>query len=412
MRKVWGLACVIVLMVFNVLGQARNPFYHFEEIDIKPDLWLSLHFDFNFTAFSIETEDELTGSLIVKIDNEEIALYPDEHIMDTNLTQLISVNESSTSLEIYSELTTGKIKIHLLNSSTSNLHKYRKKPQERSQEECNEPALIHQAEWRAGLPPPSYTRSFSDVEHVIVHHSAGSNSNTNFEQVVRDIYLYHTQVNGWSDIGYNYLIDQEGTIYAGRDPGDGEQDNVVGAHFCGKNTSTMGICLLGNYETAQPTTASLQSLSNLTAWKMKHEQLDPFGNAIHRGEDLDRLAGHRDGCATLCPGENLYTRLNEIRIDVQLEIDICEESDNAEQLVSVHPNPVETDQKLTVQISDKDRIQAISIIDPQGKHVLSRTFTYVTNKVNLSTTDYSAGLYALKIQTAADSLYQYKVVIY
>ena len=66
----------------------------------------------------------------------------------------------------------------------------------------------------------------------MVHHSAGSNTNSNYTQVVRDIYLYHTQVNGcWSDIGYNYLVAQDGSIYNGRDPGALEQDDVLGRSF-------------------------------------------------------------------------------------------------------------------------------------------------------------------------------------
>ena len=172
---------------------------------------------------------------------------------------------------------------------------------------------IPQSEWRAGLAPPNYTRSFTNVLHVVVHHAAGSNSNTNYIQVVRDIYVYHTEVNGWSDIGYNYLIAQDGTIFTGRDPNEGEQDNVLGAHFCGKNSGTMGICLLGNYETAIPTSTALQSLTTLVTYKIDKEALDPFGQYPHSSGNLPTILGHRDGCSTACPGANVYRLLDDLR---------------------------------------------------------------------------------------------------
>ena len=48
---------------------------------------------------------------------------------------------------------------------------------------CGEPVtFIPQSEWRAGLPTPSYTRSYHVVKHHIVHHSAGSNTATNYKR--------------------------------------------------------------------------------------------------------------------------------------------------------------------------------------------------------------------------------------
>ncbi|VXD17451.1 N-acetylmuramoyl-L-alanine amidase [Marinoscillum sp. 108] len=193
------------------------------------------------------------------------------------------------------------------------------------QEECDfnvDPIL--QEEWRNGLDAPSYSRSFTDVEHVIIHHAAGSNTNTNYTQVVRDIYIYHTEVNGWSDIGYNYLIAQNGALYAGRDPAGGEQDNVLGAHFCGSNSQTMGICLLGNYEAALPTDATWATLQQLAAFKLQKENLDALGSSAHPLGQVGNIAGHRDGCSTLCPGGNVYDQLSALRSEVDGLLSSCE----------------------------------------------------------------------------------------
>lgn len=176
---------------------------------------------------------------------------------------------------------------------------------------------VPQATWRQGLPSPTYSRISTSVNHVVIHHSAGSNTNSDFTQVVRDIYTYHTQVNGWSDIGYNYLVAQDGTIYGGRDPGNSiAQDNVMGAHFCAANRNTMGICLLGNYEEVPMSDESYRSLLSIVSWKLEKETLDPFDNNLHPLGNLEAVIGHRDGCSTLCPGENVYQRMDQIKTDV------------------------------------------------------------------------------------------------
>ena len=194
-------------------------------------------------------------------------------------------------------------------------------------DECAEPLeTVPQSEWRAGLSAPNYNRSFHEVNHNIVHHSAGSNSSTNYVQVVRDIYLYHTEVNGWSDIGYNYLISQDGTVFNGRDPDIGSQDEVRGAHFCGSNTGTLGICLLGNYETAIPTAPAITSLESMLTYQLLNQDCDPFESFSHPLGDIGSIAGHRDGCATLCPGENVYSMLNDVRQCVAGMMEECNPS--------------------------------------------------------------------------------------
>lgn len=44
---------------------------------------------------------------------------------------------------------------------------------------------------------------------------------------------------GFSDIGYHYIIDLDGTIEKGRD------ESLVGAHCVGKNAVSIGICYVG-----------------------------------------------------------------------------------------------------------------------------------------------------------------------
>lgn len=54
-----------------------------------------------------------------------------------------------------------------------------------------------------------------------------------------DIKRWHTQERGWSDIGYHYVIDLDGTIEPGRPL------ETAGAHCTGHNANSIGICYIG-----------------------------------------------------------------------------------------------------------------------------------------------------------------------
>lgn len=190
---------------------------------------------------------------------------------------------------------------------------------------CEKPAMVYPAEWRAGLPAPDYNRIWNPVSNIILHHSATSNSLTNHLQLVRSIYTYHTEVNNWSDIGYNYLIANDGTIYAGRDPGELiHEDEVMGAHFCASNSGTMGVCVLGTYTDTAPTNEALEALNQLLAWKTAKDSLPPHGTHSHPlNAQLDVIAAHRDGCATLCPGDAFINLFPQIRHNCNSSLEDC-----------------------------------------------------------------------------------------
>lgn len=57
----------------------------------------------------------------------------------------------------------------------------------------------------------------------------------------REVRRWHVQGNGWSDIGYHYLIDRDGTVIEGR------PIERIGAHVRGHNTGTVGISLYGGH---------------------------------------------------------------------------------------------------------------------------------------------------------------------
>ncbi|MEQ8552657.1 MAG: N-acetylmuramoyl-L-alanine amidase [Cyclobacteriaceae bacterium] len=269
------------------------------------------------TAIALRSENYLGEQVALEVNGEDMKIPYDPDAPEFSYFR--SLSNPLESVQINTDL---ELEIGLINSGvTPNVKSSRSRI---NQETCEfEIDPIPQSEWRAGLEAPSYSRSFTNVEHVIVHHSAGSNTSTNYTQIVRDIYIYHTQSNGWSDIGYNYLIAQNGALYAGRDPAGGAQDNVLGAHFCGSNSSTMGICLLGNYETAQPTSNTWETLHTLAGYKIQKEGLDPLTSSGHPLGNIGHIAGHRDGCSTACPGQNVYELLPDLRQETTEYLETC-----------------------------------------------------------------------------------------
>ena len=56
------------------------------------------------------------------------------------------------------------------------------------------------------------------IKEGFVHHTAGTNGYSSAEvpKIIRGIYAYHVKSNGWSDIGYNFLVDRFGRLWEGR----------------------------------------------------------------------------------------------------------------------------------------------------------------------------------------------------
>jgi N-acetyl-anhydromuramyl-L-alanine amidase AmpD len=96
--------------------------------------------------------------------------------------------------------------------------------------------------------------------------------------------------NGWNNIGYHYVIDRDGAVATGRPLAQ------VGAHVMGRNTGTIGICLLGGFGSNERdrfeqhfTTAQDRALRKLIAELMKaHGKM--------------AVTGHNQFAAKACPG--------------------------------------------------------------------------------------------------------------
>ncbi|MCX5321867.1 peptidoglycan recognition protein [Streptomyces sp. NBC_00120] len=193
------------------------------------------------------------------------------------------------------------------------------------------PPITSRAGWGADESkvddPPTYN---TDVKAVFVHHTDGANdySCADSASIVRGIYAYHVDVEGWNDIGYNFLVDKCGTVFEGR--AGGTDLPVLGAHTYGWNRESTGIAVLGNYVSTTASNAALTSIARIAAWKLGQYGGDPagtvqltagatqtnyFAKSFTAGTKytFNRISGHRDGFNTQCPGGSLYGQLQTIR---------------------------------------------------------------------------------------------------
>lgn len=279
---------------------------------------------------------------------------------------------------------------------------------------CEKPNTISTSQWRQGLPDPKPGRVTTEINHCIIHHSAGNTSDTNYTNIIRNIYLFHTESNGWDDIGYNYVVAGNGQIYNGRDPqGAGDEDNIQGAHFCAKNSGTMGICLLGNYDVDIPSTSLIQSVEKLLTWKLYKEHLSAKDSSIHPqngSKYLATIGQHKDGCTTLCPGKNTTTLITDIRSNVQDKLDKCANIVSVSKPLNSHylkiyPNPSEG--RFFVMSQDKANLTHYELISSKGKS-FGRVSLVKNGMIRLNA---AAGLYTLALWSNNSLIFREKIVV-
>ena len=299
------------------------------EIEIEPN-----SINNPFIALSVNNNFDSNSSLFykIKVNNDWsnwIALNQDAH---TNKFEQVFIDNSSSAIQFKIETNeNGSIQLNSINyrlyypgetasneiSTTISQHKDLNC-------NCPLPTIKYRNDWcPSGNCPKDATPTATSFTHLVVHHSAGSNSSPDWAATVRSIWDYHTTPspngNGWDDVGYNYLIDPDGIIYEGRG------NDVQGAHFSCMNQGAMGVCLLGNFNTTTPSTAMINSLIKLMGWKECELDKSPLDTSYfaNASQNLINLCGHRDGnnipascTVTECPGNNVYDILGTIRTNI------------------------------------------------------------------------------------------------
>ena len=199
------------------------------------------------------------------------------------------------------------------------------------------PRIITRAEWGADESYKSTSggceRTFYPLQQLFVHHTAGSNGDSDPYATMRAVYAYHTRSRGWCDIGYNFVVAQNGTVFEGRwarnyapwEPHNSEDaagNAVAGAHVTGYNSGSFGVSLMGNFINYSLPKVQRAALVDLLAYEAERHDLDPLATHTYRNPDtgvtrtLPVIAGHRDAGNTACPGDRVYSNLGAIRKEV------------------------------------------------------------------------------------------------
>jgi hypothetical protein len=272
---------------------------------------------------------------------------------------------------------------------------------------CEIPPSVSRTVWGAskGLTANIYagTPTITNVTHLIVHHSAGANTSTNWTATVAAIFDFHVNTNGWADVGYNYLIAPDGQLFVGRGGGN----NVQGAHMCGYNANTMGVCMLGTYTSVAPPQVAIDKLVALLAWKSIDSKIDPSGSGkiVSYAGTMQNISGHRDGCApnyTECPGDMNHSMLPTIRTRVKETVTACLTS--IEDFADVtrfetSPNPSNGQFTLNVDLKSAQAFD-IELTDMLGRVVFKQKMTnpaqHFTLPIDVSTL--AQGIYYVSLK--------------
>lgn len=266
---------------------------------------------------------------------------------------------------------------------------------------CPLPSYCDRFCWGGNNCPVDSTPTPTIPTHLVVHHSAGFNTSTNFKDVVSYYWDFHVNTNGWDDIGYNWLVDPNGIIYEGRGSG------VQGSHFSCMNSYTLGICMIGNFVAQAPTDTAVASLINILAYEAGSYNIDPDGMSTHTTSQLylHNVCSHRDGNSstapvgcpkgTTCPGDSLYDMLPVIR--QRLASKACMQgvgvNENDIETWDIYPNPANE----IVEIKGTEQIQTVRIFELSGKEAI----------INVEHTNY--GVARIRIDHLKEGVYFVKV---
>ena len=176
------------------------------------------------------------------------------------------------------------------------------------------PTIFSRSQWGANESLRDGSPRYGQIHGGFVHHTVNANGYTREQvpSILRGIYAYHTQSRGWSDIGYNFLVDRFGRIWEGRYGGVARP--VVGAHTLGYNEYSFAMSAIGNFDTASAPQAMIDAYAKLFAWKLSLHGVRADDTRVKIGSGyFQAISGHRDAGSTACPGRYLYAKLGAIR---------------------------------------------------------------------------------------------------
>tara|TARA_E500000318_G_C3557468_1_gene211763 strand:+ start:1791 stop:2198 length:408 start_codon:yes stop_codon:yes gene_type:complete len=122
-----------------------------------------------------------------------------------------------------------------------------------------------------------------EIEKIIVHCSATPEGRDVSTEEIRQWHLDR----GWSDIGYHFVIELDGTV------GDGRPVEIAGAHAQGHNSDSIGVCYVGGVDSDMEPKDTRTEEQKESMDDLIRDLLDDYPHAV--------VIGHRDVSEKACP---------------------------------------------------------------------------------------------------------------
>jgi hypothetical protein len=230
--------------------------------------------------------------------------------------------------------------------------------------------IVTRAEWNARKPKGFYSPMPPTPIGVKIHYTGGREDfllavdHGLCIKRVRSVQTGHMDGNGWTDIGYSFVVCPHGTIFEARGLG-----NVPAANGPGLNSGHYAILMLvGNAGLTKPTEEMVRGVRQCIAYIRRNTRT---------GKEI---AGHRDGYATDCPGTYAYQLVKS----GALEPDNSREDDDMPSYLSLAldkdaPLDLTPDHWTTLAFDTE-------YADPDNQHAKGRFPSFLSGKAHFSLT--------------------------
>ena len=128
---------------------------------------------------------------------------------------------------------------------------------------------------------------------------------------------------------------------------------------------------------------------------------------------MNHVCGHRDGCATECPGTNVYNKLASMRAKVASNIQACnftvgiDAPKGADYHIDIIPNPAR--QSFRLQVSNGLRITQLELYNLMGQRMGGVQFDANTLQVNCG--NLPRGAYVVRVHDAQNRISARQIVL-
>lgn len=157
--------------------------------------------------------------------------------------------------------------------------------------------IVGRAEWGATGTQSRHGKMRLPATAVVLHHSVTPTSITPAKDMRA---IEKVGMERFGQVSYSYCVHSDGTVLEGA-------GRMVGAHTAGRNSTSFGVALIGNYDERGVTVWQIDAVRQLVAWLIDNGDLVP---------GVYPSAGHRDilGASTACPGAKAYRLMDAFRV--------------------------------------------------------------------------------------------------